>query len=81
MKIILDLRGWRKTVELDNETTIRVVKCGYVEIALLKPLDILAKEADIKMNVISDSMTLIFSHYGYFLDNLPIYKYEIGDKE
>lgn len=75
MLILLDLNGWQKKVRLNNETAARVAKCGYVEIGLQKPLDIIAKATDIKIDSITNAMSLEFHHHGFWQDNLPIYKY------
>lgn len=75
MEILLDLQGWQKEISLYSEDAILAVESGRISICIQKPLDSLVKNIDIIIDPITSAMSLEFKHLGFYLNDLPIYKY------
>ena len=70
MKILLDLDGWEKEIDIPSYIAGR----RYVEAVLHKPLNVLANR---EAKPINTTTNVLFVYHGKRRNNLPVYQYEI----
>ena len=71
MKIVLDLDGWRKKIEIAEYLLFR----GYIEIELYPPIDCLVRDAD-KIVTPFAIPRVIFRYTKKDSSGVPIFRYE-----
>ena len=74
MRILLELQGWRKTIEIDNW----MIRRGYVEVALHPPTQCLCSPKDLINIPMSTAKTVRFFYAGQVTKKagLRIFRYD-----
>ena len=69
MKAILNFCGWIKKDDVDDVA----IRRGWVRIAFCPPMEVLARNGDIKCN---ESFTTVDLYHVGYSNNLPVFEYE-----